>query len=90
MGDAGLIEVLDVPEHLREAAPEGLAALSFLTDDFNGVRGKAGAFASDVTLLDTGVPGVELFFCTMGGVPVEFMGSYAPEANSETSDATNA
>ena len=28
-GDAGLVEVLDVPEQLREAAPEGLAALSF-------------------------------------------------------------
>ena len=30
-GAAGLIEVLDVPEHLRDIAPEGLAALSFLT-----------------------------------------------------------
>lgn len=89
-GDAGLIEVLDVPEHLREAAPEGLAALSFLTDDFNGVRDKAGTFANDVTVFDTGVSGVELFFCTMGGVPVEFMGGYAPEANSDSSDATNA
>ena len=45
--------------------------------------------ADDVTAFDTGVPGVELFFCTMGGVPVEFMGGYAPEANSESSDATN-
>ena len=25
-GEAGLIEVLDVPEHLRDVAPEGLAA----------------------------------------------------------------
>ena len=32
------IEVLDVPEHLRDIAPEGLAALSFLTDDFGGRR----------------------------------------------------
>jgi len=86
-GDAGLIEVLDVPEHLRHIAPEGLAALSFLTDDFDRTRDAAKAFASDVTVFDTGTPGVDLFFCTTGGVPVEFMGSYAPEANSETSDA---
>jgi len=88
-GDAGLIEVLDVPEHLREIAPEGLAALSFLTDDFDRTRDAAKTFANDVTVFDTGTPGVDLFFCTMGGVPVEFMGAYAPEANSETSEATN-
>ena len=82
-GDAGLIEVLDVPEHLRDFAPEGLAALSFLTDDFDRTQDAAKAFAGDVTVFDTGTPGV-----TMGGVPVEFMGSYAPEANSETSEAT--
>ncbi len=57
-GDAGLVEVLDVPEQLREIAPEGLAALSFLTDDFPGARDRAGAHASDVTALDTGIPGV--------------------------------
>ena len=88
-GDSGLIEVLDVPEHLRDVAPEGLAALSFLTDDFGGARDKAGTFTNDVAQLDTGFPGVDLFFCTMGGVPIEFMGAYAPEANSENSDATN-
>lgn len=88
-GDAGLVEVLDVPEHLRDVVPEGLAALSFMADDFAGVRAKASTFAQDVTMLDTGVPGVDLFFCTMGGVPIEFMGSYVPEANSEASDATN-
>ena len=88
-GDAGLIEVLDVPEHLRDVAPEGLAALSFLTDDYEGVREKAATFTGDVTGLDTVFPGAELFFCTMGGVPLEFMGGYAPEANSETRDATN-
>ena len=88
-GDAGLIEVLDVPEHLRDIAPEGLAALSFLTDEFrqgtrrgegirerrDGVRHRH-ARRRPVLLHD-------------GRVPVEFMGSYAPEANSETSDATN-
>jgi hypothetical protein len=88
-GDSGLIEVLDVPEHLRDVAPEGLAALSFLTNDFGGASDRAGTFTNDVTQLDTGFPGVDLFFCTMGGVPIEFMGAYAPEANSETSDATN-
>ena len=88
-GDAGLIEVLDVPEHLRDVAPEGLAALSFMTDDFSGAKERAMTFASDVTQFDVGGSGVEVFFCTMGGVPVEFMGSYAPEANSDISDATN-
>jgi catechol 2,3-dioxygenase-like lactoylglutathione lyase family enzyme len=88
-GDSGLVEVLDVPTHLRDIAPEGLAALSFLTDDFVGVREKATAFTHDVTALDTGIPGVDLFFCTMGGVPMEFMGAYAPEANSGSSEATN-
>jgi catechol 2,3-dioxygenase-like lactoylglutathione lyase family enzyme len=88
-GDAGLIEVLDVPEHLRDVAPEGLAALSFMTDDYDSVREKAASFTGDVTGLDTIFPGVQLFFCTMGGVPLEFMGGYAPEANSETRDATN-
>ncbi len=34
-------------------------------------------------------PAIDLFFCTMGGVPMEFMGAYAPEANSPTSEATN-
>ncbi|MDG4668526.1 VOC family protein [Mycobacterium sp. 236(2023)] len=76
-GEAGLIEVLDVPEHLRAVAPEGLAALSFLTDDFGRSQDAAAKHASDVTVFDAGVPGVELFFCTVGGVPMEFMGSYA-------------
>jgi catechol 2,3-dioxygenase-like lactoylglutathione lyase family enzyme len=79
-GVAGLVEVLDVPEHLREFAPEGLAALSFLTDDYDSVKDKAQMFANDVTVLDTMIPGVDLFFCTMGGVPMEFMGSYEADA----------
>jgi hypothetical protein len=79
-GVAGLVEVLDVPEHLREFAPEGLAALSFLTDDYDSVKDKAQTFANDVTVLDTMIPGVDLFFCTMGGVPMEFMGSYEADA----------
>ena len=64
-----------MPAHLRDIAPEGLAALSFLTDEFDRTREAAKTFASDVTAFDTGTPGVELFFCTMGGVPVEFMGA---------------
>ena len=79
-GDAGLVEVLDLTPQMREIAPKGLAALSFLTDDFDGVREKATSFADDVTALDTGVPGVDLFFCTMGGVPLEFMGAYSPDS----------
>ena len=59
-GDAGLIEVLDVPDHLRDAAPEGLAALSFLTTDYNDVQDKARTMASDVTVLFGDVPGVDL------------------------------
>jgi hypothetical protein len=86
-GDAGLVEVLDVPPQLRDVVTEGLAGLSFLTENFGDVREKARAFADDVTAIDT--PGVDLFFCTMGAVPIEFMGAYAPEANSGTSDATN-
>jgi catechol 2,3-dioxygenase-like lactoylglutathione lyase family enzyme len=75
-GDAGLIEVLDVPEHLREVAPEGLAALSFLTSDYQGAQDRARSMAADVTVLFGDMPGVDLFVCTMGGVPMEFMGSY--------------
>jgi hypothetical protein len=88
-GDAGLVEVIDVPPELRDAVTEGLAGLSFLTENFGDVREKARAFADDVTVIDTGVPGVDLFFCTMGTVHIEFMGAYAPEANSGTSEATN-
>jgi len=78
-GMAGLIEVLDVPESVRSVQPEGLAALSLLTDDYRDTETKARSFADDVTALDAGVPGVDLFFCTMGGVPMEFMGSYAAD-----------
>ncbi len=79
-GLAGLVEVLDVPEQLRTAAPEGLAALSFLADDYSATLDRARQFNSDITVLDTGVPGVDLFICTMGGVPMEFMGSYEAQA----------
>ena len=79
-GMAGLVEVLDVPEQLRTAASEGLAALSFLADDYGTMQDKARQFTDDVTVLDTRVPGVDLFICTMGGVPMEFMGSYEAEA----------
>lgn len=82
-GEAGLIEVIDVPEHLRDVAPEGLAALSFMTDDFARTKEAATSHASDVTLFDAGFSGVDLFFCTMGGVPVEFMGAYEPPSEPE-------
>jgi len=73
----------------RRAAPEGPAALSFLTDNFSGAHDKAMTSSNDVTKLDTGMPGVDSFFCTMSGVPIEFTGAYAPEANSQDSDETN-
>ena len=79
-GMAGLVEVLHVPEQLRSAAPEGLAALSFLTDDYSATLDSARQFGSDITVLDTGIPGVDLFLCSMGGVPMEFMGSYEADA----------
>ena len=79
-GVEGLIEVLDVPEQLRAVAPEGLAALSFLTEDYGATQDKARQFTGDVTVFDTGVPGVDLFVCNMGGGPVEFMGSYEAAA----------
>jgi catechol 2,3-dioxygenase-like lactoylglutathione lyase family enzyme len=79
-GMAGLVEVLDVPEQLRSAVPEGLAALSFLADDYSTTLDRARQFNSDITVLDTGLPGVDLFICTMGGVPMEFMGSYEAQA----------
>lgn len=83
-GDAGLVEVLDVPEHLRDVAPEGLAALSFLADDYHAVQDRARDMADDVTVLFGDVPGVNLFFCTMGGVPIEFMGGYDADSVPET------
>jgi catechol 2,3-dioxygenase-like lactoylglutathione lyase family enzyme len=79
-GMAGLVEVLDVPEQLRSTAPEGLAALSFMADDYRDTLDKARQFSNDITVLDTGLPGVDLFICTMGGVPMEFMGSYEVQA----------
>ncbi len=79
-GMAGLVEVLDVPEQLRTVAPEGLAALSFMADDYRSMQEKARQITDDVTVLDIGVPGVDLFICTMGGVPMEFMGSYEAQA----------
>jgi hypothetical protein len=75
-GDAGLIEVLDVPEKLRDTAPEGLTALSFMAGDYHAMQHKARAMAGDVTVLFDDVPGIDLFICTMGGVPMEFMGNY--------------
>ncbi len=78
-GEAGMIEVLDVPEALRATIPEGLAALSFLTDDYARVQIDTHAFASDVTPFEALMPGVQLFKATVGGVLVEFMGGYAAD-----------
>ena len=85
-GMAGLVEVLDVPAAVRSVQPEGLTALSFLTEDYQDTEAKARRFADDVTALDAGVPGVDLFVCTVGGVPMEFMGSYAADAAQAASE----
>lgn len=85
-GEAGLVEVLDVPEQLRSSVPEGLAALSFLADDYDTTQARAREHADEVTVLDTGLPGVDLFICRMGGVPMEFMGSYQADAMQEGAD----
>jgi hypothetical protein len=86
-GEAGMIEVLDVPEELRAVAPEGLAALSFLTDDYDKAERTARGLADDVSVLDIGMPGVQLFFCTMGGVPMEFMGAFQADSVQDITDA---
>ena len=88
-GDCGLIEVLDVPALLREVVPEGLAALSFLSNDGGRARERADASAHDTKSIDIGVPGYELFFCTVGGVPIEFMGGYPDKIDLGQSDATD-
>lgn len=79
-GTAGLIEVLDVPEGLRTVVPEGLAALSFMSDDNRAAQDKARQYTDNITVLDAELPGVDLFICTMGGVPFEFMGGFDAEA----------
>lgn len=85
-GDRGLIEVLDVPAALRDAVPEGLAALSFLSSDAAHVRERADASAHGTRSIDIGVPGFELFFCTVGGVPIEFMGGYSGTIDGSLND----
>jgi hypothetical protein len=74
-GDCGLIAVLDVP------AP--------LSNDAGRVRERADASAHDMRSIDIGVPGFELFFCTVGGVPIEFMGGYSDNIDLWQSHATN-
>jgi hypothetical protein len=86
-GDCGLIEVLDVPAPLRELVPEGLAALSFLSNDAGRTRERADASAHATRSIDIGVPGYDLFFCTVGGVPIEFMGGYPDKIDLGQSDA---
>lgn len=81
-GDAGLIEIIDVPASLRDEVPEGLAALSFMTDDFTKAYEDASSYSTDVTIFDATVPDVDLLFCTVAGVKVEFMSKYVEDASS--------
>jgi hypothetical protein len=85
--DSCLIEVLDVPASLRAVVAEGLAALSFLSNDASRVRECADASAHHAKSIDIGVPGFELFFCTVGGVPIEFMGGYSDDIDLSQGDA---
>lgn len=87
-GDCGLIEVLDVPAPLREVVPEGLAALTFTPNDAGRVRERADAATHDVKSIDIGVPGSQMFICSVGGVPIGFMGS-DPDIDRWQNDATN-
>jgi|GEM_PF-1465985 len=89
-GDSGLIEVLDVPTALRGVVPEGLAGLSFLSDDATAVRKRADAAAHPTKSIDIGMPGFELFFCKVGGVPIEFMGGYSDDVGRTLTDEPNA
>jgi len=60
-----------------------------LCDDAGSVRERADASTHDRKSIDIGVPGFELFFCTVGGVPIEFMGGYSDNIDLSQSDATN-
>src|SRR3984957_3897749 len=59
-GDAGLIEVLEVPEKLRDTAPEGLTALSFMADDYHAMQDKARATTGDVAVLFDDGAGIDV------------------------------
>jgi hypothetical protein len=88
-GDCGLIEVIDVPTALHGDVPEGLAALSFLCEDAGSTRERADASPHQATSIDIGVPGFKLFFCTVGGVPIEFMGGCSDNIDGSLNDQKN-
>jgi hypothetical protein len=77
-----LIEGSTFLEHLRDPTRG-----SPVVHDGRLQRRKEG-FASDVTQFDAGGSGVELFFCTMGGVPVEFMGGCPRSGSKATTQRT--
>lgn len=54
-----------------------------------GVDDAGDASAHDTRSIDIGVPGFELFFCTLGGAPMEFMGGFPDKIDRRQSDATN-
>ena len=88
-GDAGLIEVLDVPEHLRDVAPEGLAALSFLTDEFSRTQEAAKGFRKRCDGVRHRHSRCRSVLLHDGRSAGRVHGRYAPDANSVTRDATN-
>jgi hypothetical protein len=77
-GDSGLVEVVGIPPSLRGVAHEGLAVLSFLTEDLDSTLDRAERWTRGrVTRFDTGVPGVDAALCTVDGITVEFMQRHA-------------
>ena len=80
-GDCGLIEVLDAPAPLREWCPKALRRCRFCpTTGAAHANVRTRRHTSQVDHI--GVPGYELFFCTVGGVPIEFMGGIRTRSTS--------
>jgi len=57
--------------------------------DPDRVRERADASAHEARSIDIGVPGYKLFFCAVGGVPIEFMGGCSDNIDRSLNDATN-
>jgi hypothetical protein len=82
-GDRGLVEVVQIPPSLRGVTREGLAVLSFLTDDLDATLDRAEKWTRGrVTRFDTGVSGVDAALCTVDGITLEFM-QVTPLADTE-------
>ena len=77
-GASGLVEVVGIPPSLRDVVPDGLAVLSFLTEDLDSTLERADRWTRGrVTRFDTGVPGLNAALCTVDAVRIEFMQRHA-------------